>query len=45
MTTELTTYLIIHGVVTIGAIFGFFLRIEHRLTKVETKMELLEKKI
>jgi len=45
MTTEIIIYLISHALVTIGAIFIFFLRIEHRLTKVETKVENMEKRI
>jgi len=44
MNTETIIYLVSHALFTIGAIFIFFLRIEHRLTKVETKIENLEKK-
>ena len=36
-------YLLIHGISTLGVLFMFFLRIEHRLTRVETKMENIEK--
>jgi len=43
MTTELG-YLIIHGISTMVAIFVFFIRIEHRLTRLETKMENFEKR-
>lgn len=44
MMESLYIYLGIHGISTIGAIFVFFLRIEHRLTRVETKMENFEKR-
>lgn len=36
-------YLVSHAVVTIGAGITFLLRIEHRLTKLETKVENFEK--
>jgi len=44
MSTEILIYLVIHGVFTIGAIFAFFMKIEHRLTRVETKIENFEKR-
>ena len=44
MSFELIVYLVIHAVITIGSIFGFFLRIENRLTRVETKVENFEKR-
>lgn len=37
-------YLIFHAIITVGAIFGFFLRIEHRITRLETKVENMEKR-
>jgi hypothetical protein len=39
------TYLIVHGISTIGGLFVFLLRVEHRITRLETKVELMEKKI
>jgi hypothetical protein len=33
-------YLIIHGTVTLGAVVGFLLRTERRLTRIETIVEL-----
>jgi len=44
MNTIEIVYLIVHGVATLGVVFTFFLRIEHRLTRVETKMENFEKR-
>lgn len=44
MSLELIIYLAFHALITIGAIFVFFLRIEHRLTRVETKVENFEKR-
>lgn len=38
-------YLAIHGMATLGAILIFVLRIEHRITRLETKMEYIEKKL
>jgi len=43
MTTEPLVYLVIHATITIGGAFAFFLRIEHRLTRLETKVENLER--
>lgn len=37
-------YLIVHGIATLGILMAFFIRIEHRLTRVETKMENFEKR-
>ena len=45
MTFELSVYLLIHAIVTIGALITFLLRQEHRLTRIETKMEYIEKKL
>ena len=36
-------YLVSHAAVTVGAGIAFLLRIEHRLTRLETKMENFEK--
>jgi prefoldin subunit 5 len=36
-------YLLIHAITTIGTGITVLLRIEHRLTRLETKMENLEK--
>jgi hypothetical protein len=30
-------YLIIHGVITVGALIGFLIRNEHRITKLEVE--------
>jgi len=43
MTTETIIYLISHAILTIGALFGFFIKVEHRITRLETKMENFEK--
>lgn len=37
------SYLIIHGITTVGAILVFFIRNEHRMTKTETTLDLLLK--
>jgi len=36
-------YLAIHGILTLGLVVGFLIRIEHRLTRLETKVENLER--
>jgi hypothetical protein len=41
MTVEFI-YLLIHGVSTLLALVTFFIRIEHRITRLETKMENFE---
>lgn len=43
MTLEIIVYLISHAVITLGTGITFLLRIEHRLTRLETKMETIEK--
>ena len=43
MNVEYTTYLVIHGIVTLGAIVTFVVRVEHRLTKLETMVDLFFK--
>lgn len=35
-------YLILHGVATVGAMVVFLMRNEHRITKIETTLSLLE---
>jgi hypothetical protein len=42
MTTEIIIYLVSHAIVTLGTGITFLLRIEHRLTRLETKMENFE---
>ena len=32
-------YLLIHGTMTVGLLVGFLIRNEHRLTRLETKLE------
>jgi len=36
-------YPLVHGTVTVGSLVGFLIRNEHRLTKLETKLEDHEK--
>ena len=36
------TYLIVHGISTVGAIVIFLIRNEHRITKVETTLNNLK---
>lgn len=36
-------YLTIHGITTVGAIIGFFIRNEHRITKLETTLDILHR--
>lgn len=43
MNIETIIYLVFHAVITLGAGITFLLRIEHRLTRLETKMENFEK--
>jgi hypothetical protein len=43
MTLEIIIYLVFHAVITLGAGITLLLRIEHRLTRLETKMENIEK--
>jgi len=44
MSLEAFFYLGFHAALTIGAVFIFFVRIEHRITRVETKIEDFEKR-
>lgn len=37
-------YLIIHGLTTLGALIIFLLRVEHRITRLETLPEVTEKR-
>jgi hypothetical protein len=43
MNTELLIYLAIHGTATVGSLVAFMVRNEHRITRIETKLENLEK--
>jgi len=36
-------YLLVHGITTVGSIMLFFIRNEHRITKIETKLDYLER--
>lgn len=36
-------YIGCHGVVTVIGLFGFWIKLEHRLTKIETDMSWLKK--
>jgi len=38
------SYLVIHGIITLGAVITFVVRVEHRLTKLETMVDLFFKK-
>jgi len=40
-----TIYLTGHAVITLGALITLLLRIESRTTRLETKMEYIEKKL
>lgn len=40
LTTAIQTYLIAHGVITVGAIITFVVRVEHRLTRLETLVDM-----
>ena len=42
LTGAVQTYLVIHGLSTIGAIVIFLIRNEHRITKVETTLNNLK---
>ena len=37
------SYLIIHGITTVGTMMLFLIRNEHRITKMETRLDYLEK--
>ena len=43
MNIEFISYLFIHGIITLGTIVAFVIRVEHRLTKLETMVDLLFK--
>jgi hypothetical protein len=43
MSIEIIVYLVSHAVITLGTGITFLLRIEHRLTRLETKMENIER--
>ena len=40
--TAIQTYLIVHGISTIGAVIVFLIRNEHRITKLETTLNNLK---
>lgn len=42
MNDQLIIYLIIHGITTVGSTVVFLIRNEHRITRLETKLENLE---
>lgn len=42
MEPALTSYLIIHGIATVGSVVVFLIRNEHRITKLETTLALLK---
>jgi len=37
-------YLLMQAKITVGSLIGFLIRNEHRLTRLETKMENIEKR-
>ena len=43
LTAAIQTYLVVHGLSTVGAIVIFLVRNEHRITKLETSFNNLEK--
>ena len=43
LTTLMVSYLVIHGITTIGTIILFLIRNEHRITKLETRLNYHEK--
>lgn len=42
LTTAIETYLLVHGLSTIGAVVIFLIRNEHRVTKLETTLNNLK---
>lgn len=42
LTTAVQTYLVVHGVSTVGAIVVFLIRNEHRITRLETSLNNLK---
>lgn len=42
LTTAIETYLLVHGLSTIGAVVIFLVRNEHRVTKLETTLNNLK---
>lgn len=43
LTTAIQSYLLAHGITTVGAMVIFLIRNEHRITKMETRLDYLEK--
>ena len=41
--SSIQAYFIIHGIATLGAIVTFVIRVEHRLTKLETMVDMIFK--
>lgn len=42
MMDHIALYLGTHAVITVGAIIGFLIRTEHRITKLETTLTILK---
>ena len=42
LTAAIQTYLLVHGVSTVGAVVIFLIRNEHRITKLETSFNNLK---
>uniref|UniRef100_A0A6H1ZW90 YvrJ family protein n=1 Tax=viral metagenome TaxID=1070528 RepID=A0A6H1ZW90_9ZZZZ len=42
LSAAIQTYLVIHGVSTVGAVIVFLIRNEHRITKLETSLNNLK---
>lgn len=42
LSTAIQTYLIVHGISTVGAVIVFLIRNEHRITKLETSHQALK---
>jgi len=43
LTAAIQTYLLVHGISTVGAVVIFLVRNEHRVTKLETSLDNLQK--
>lgn len=43
LTAAIQTYLLVHGISTVGAVVIFLIRNEHRITKLETNFNNLQK--
>lgn len=44
MQSSIYVYLVLHALTTLGSILALVIRFEHRITRLETKVEHLEKR-